>query len=73
YPLLFKIAMDVLPAQASAVPCERVFSSSKETDTLRRSQLSPALMEILQILKFTFRQDRMSFMEIEGVCSAEDL
>src|SRR5260221_12751328 len=29
------------PAHATAVPCERVFSSSKETCTLRRSQLGP--------------------------------
>jgi len=25
---------DVLPAQTSAVPCERIFLSSKETDSL---------------------------------------
>jgi hypothetical protein len=34
YPLLFWVAMDVLPAQASSVPCERAFSSSKETCAL---------------------------------------
>ncbi|KIK13434.1 hypothetical protein PISMIDRAFT_44079, partial [Pisolithus microcarpus 441] len=28
YPTLYRIAMDYLPIQASAVPCERVFSSS---------------------------------------------
>ncbi|KAG5649309.1 hypothetical protein H0H81_004694 [Sphagnurus paluster] len=61
YPLLFRVALDVLPVQASSVPCERVFSSSKETNTLRRSQLSPAMMEVLQMLKFMFRSDRMDF------------
>ncbi|THH30687.1 hypothetical protein EUX98_g3511 [Antrodiella citrinella] len=63
YPLLFRIAMDVLPIQASAVPCERVFSSSKETDTMRRSRLSAALIETLQVLKFTFRQERLDFRD----------
>lgn len=53
----------MLPAQASAVPCERVFSSSKETDTLRRNSLSPLKMEILQILKYIFRNDRLNFTE----------
>ncbi|KAF5383852.1 hypothetical protein D9615_003798 [Tricholomella constricta] len=63
YPLLFRVAMDVLPAQASAVPCERVFSSSKETSTVRRSRLSPKLMEALQILKFSYKQERLSFTD----------
>jgi len=61
YPLLFCVAMDILPAQASSVPCERIFSSSKETNSLRRSRMSPELMEALQILKFSFRQDRLCF------------
>jgi len=60
YPLLFCVAMDVLPAQASSVPCEHVFSSSKETCTLRRSRLSPQVMA-LQILKFSYRQERLCF------------
>ncbi|KAG6822175.1 hypothetical protein H0H92_014960, partial [Tricholoma furcatifolium] len=61
FPLLFRVAMDVLPVQASAVPCERVFSSSKETCSLRRSKLSSKHMEALQILKFSYKQDRLSF------------
>lgn len=60
-PLLFSVAMDVLPVQASAVPCERVFSSSKETTTLRRSRLSAGLMEMLQVLKYAFKHDRLNF------------
>lgn len=64
--------MDVLPAQASAVPCERVFSSSKETDTARRNNLSPIMMEILQFLKFTYRRDRLSFFG-DLVCTESEL
>jgi len=61
YPTLFHLAMDVLPAQATAVPCERVFSSSKETCTLRRSQLGPTTIEMLQVLKHLYQRERLSF------------
>jgi hAT family C-terminal dimerisation region len=50
--------MDLLPIQASSVPCERVFSSSKQTTTDRRSKLGPKMMEALQLLKFRTRQGR---------------
>ena len=53
--------MDILPAQASAVSVERVFSSSKETDTARRSRLSPELFEALQILKYSVKRRRLDF------------
>lgn len=61
--LIFRVALDIMPVQASAVPCERVFSSSKETDTLRRSNLDPILMEVLQVLKYFYRSDRLAFTE----------
>ncbi|KIK79321.1 hypothetical protein PAXRUDRAFT_161578, partial [Paxillus rubicundulus Ve08.2h10] len=61
FPLLYHIALDMLPAQASAVPCEQVFSSGKDTDTEQCSNLSPDMMEILQILKYQFHNDRISF------------
>ncbi|KAF8836523.1 hypothetical protein BDN67DRAFT_911023, partial [Paxillus ammoniavirescens] len=64
---LYRIA--VLPTQASAVPCKRVFSSGKDTDTARRNGLSPNTMEILQILKFAFRGERLSFEN--GWCDNE--
>jgi hypothetical protein len=48
----FAIAMDYLPIQASAVPSERIFSSSAQTDTARRNRIKPILMESLQMLKF---------------------
>ena len=55
FPNLFCLAMDVLPAQASSVPCERLFSSGKETCTARRNRIQPKLMEALQALKFSSR------------------
>ncbi len=58
---MYPVAIDLLPAQASAVPCERVFSSSKESCPLRRNKISPALLEVLQILKFSYKQDRLDF------------
>lgn len=63
FPTLYVVALDVLPVQASAVPCERVFSSSKETDALRRGNLSPTVIEMLQILKFIYRNGRIDFTE----------
>jgi hypothetical protein len=54
--------MDYLPIQATSVPCERVFSSAKETDTAKRNQISPVLMEALQLLKFSLKKERLNFM-----------
>ncbi|QRV80869.1 hypothetical protein RhiJN_08884 [Ceratobasidium sp. AG-Ba] len=51
YPLIFRIAMDVLPVQASSVSSERVFSSSKQTCTSDRNRITPENMEYLQVLK----------------------
>ncbi len=53
--------MDYLPIQASAVPCERIFSSAAETDTKRRSCISPSLFEALQMLKHKLRQNQLDF------------
>lgn len=61
FPTLFLMAMDYLPIQASAVPCERVFSSSAETDTKRRNRISPLTMEALQMLKFYLKKSRLDF------------
>ena len=54
--------MDYLPIQATSVPCERVFSSAKETDTAKRNRMSPVLMEALQLLKFSLKKERLNFM-----------
>lgn len=61
FPTLYKIALDYLPIQASSVPCERVFSSSAETDTKKRNRISSELMEALQLLKFGYKKDRLNF------------
>ncbi|KAF7333764.1 HAT family dimerization domain-containing protein [Mycena venus] len=58
YPTIFASALDVLPVQGSAVPCERVFSSAGETDTPRRNRTAPDLMEGLQMLKFSVKKGR---------------
>jgi len=56
--------MDILPIQASSVPCERIFSSSKETTTARRNKLHPQLVEALQILKYERKHARgLNFTE----------
>jgi hypothetical protein len=49
--MLARIALDVLPSQASSVPCERVFSSSKLTAIDQRARLKAEVFEELQILK----------------------
>jgi len=65
--------MDILPIQGSSVPCERVFSSGKETTMDRRNRISPELMEALQLLKFSLKQGHpldfttgTSWAEIDG-------
>ncbi|KIL57399.1 hypothetical protein M378DRAFT_47871, partial [Amanita muscaria Koide BX008] len=55
YPTLSRIALDVLPSQASSVPCERAFSSAKLTGSDRRSRMKAEIFEILQILKAKWR------------------
>jgi hypothetical protein len=63
FPTLFAMALDYLPIQASSVPCERVFSSSAETDTRRRNRMSPLMMEALQMLKFHLKKERLNFTQ----------
>ncbi|KAF7298061.1 Dimer-Tnp-hAT domain-containing protein [Mycena chlorophos] len=60
-PYLFRVACDVLPVQATAVPCERVFSSSAETDTKRRNRLGPHVFEALELLKFYYRNEGLDY------------
>lgn len=55
YPTLARIALDVLPAQALSVPCERLFSSGKLIATDKCSRLGHERFEELQVLKFTWR------------------
>ena len=46
------------------MPSERVFSSGKETNTLRRNRLGADSMEVLQMLKYSVRKGRgLNFTE----------
>lgn len=54
YPTLAQIALDVLAIPASSVPCERLFSASKQTADDRRSRLGSAKFEELQIMKYAW-------------------
>lgn len=63
FPTIFRIAVDYISVQATSVPAERVFSSAAETDTRRRNRISPHLFEALQMLKYSFKSDRLNFTE----------
>lgn len=67
YPTLARIALDVLPSQASAVPCERLFSSAKLTATDRRSRLKADVFKILQIMKATWRDELTTLIQDEEI------
>jgi hypothetical protein len=54
--------MDYLPVQATSIPCERVFSSAKDTDTAKRNRISPMLMEGLQVVKFMLKKEQLNFV-----------
>ncbi|CAE6502682.1 unnamed protein product [Rhizoctonia solani] len=54
-PLVYRVALDVLPAQASSVSSERIFSSSKLTCTQHRNHIGASNVEALQILKHSLR------------------
>ncbi|KAG9079177.1 hypothetical protein FRC06_007899 [Ceratobasidium sp. 370] len=58
FPLLYQVAMDILPVQASSVSSERAFSSSKMTCTRERSKISAENMEHLQVLKHGLHRRR---------------
>jgi hypothetical protein len=59
--MLFAIAMDYLLIQVSSVPCECVFSLAGETNTTKQNQISLALMEALQMLKFLLKKKHLNF------------
>jgi hypothetical protein len=62
FPLMFQAILDVLPMQASAVSCEHVFSSSKETCAMHQNLLSLSLFEVLQVFKHIYKQGCLDFM-----------
>ena len=57
YPTLARIALDVLPSQASSVPCERLFSGSKQIATDRRAHLGSEVFEELVIMSSAWGPD----------------
>jgi hypothetical protein len=63
YPILACIVLDILPSQASSVPCKRVFSSSKLTATDWRARLKVETFEELQILKATWCKDVVDLLQ----------
>ena len=72
YPTLARIALDVLPSQASSVPCERVFSGSKQIASDRCACLGSEVFEELVIMGSTWRPQlhdmaAWSSMQIEEV------
>lgn len=72
FPTIFALAMDILPIPGSAVPCERVFSSAKETTTPRRNRLAPEMMEAFQMMKFSVKSGR-SLNFTAGMSKAAEL
>jgi hAT family protein len=56
--------LDVLPSQASSVPCERIFSTAKLTATDRRSRLKADIFEILQIMNPAWRDCLVNLAEV---------
>ena len=56
FPTLFAAALDFLPIQGLAVPCEHVFSTAKETMSPRHNHINAELMEALQMHKFAINQ-----------------
>jgi len=55
--MLARIALDVLPAQASSVPCERLFSGTKQIAIDRRASLGPIVFEEIVITKSAWGPD----------------
>ncbi len=64
--------MDIIPVQATSVPCERAFSSGKETMAPRRRRILPDLMEALQLLKYSIHKGP-SLNFTEGMSWVEEL
>jgi hypothetical protein len=64
------MARDYLAIQGSAVASERAFSSSADTGTQDRNQLSPETFEALQVLKNAYGSGLLS-AAVEAELAAE--
>ena len=56
--MLFSGILDIFPIQGSALPCEQVFSSTKETTIACWNWINTNPTEVLQMLKFLVKQDQ---------------
>ena len=54
YPTLTCIVLNILPAQASLVPCEQLFSGTKQVATGRWASLGPVVFKEVTITKSTW-------------------
>ncbi|KZT31524.1 hATC-domain-containing protein, partial [Sistotremastrum suecicum HHB10207 ss-3] len=63
YPTLSRLAVDVLPVQASSVACERLFSAAKHATTDQRSRLGTEKLEQLQMLKASWKKNIVDIAE----------
>ena len=63
FPTLGRIALDILAAQASSVPCKRLFSASKQTANDRRARLGASRFEELQLMKFAWHRNITNLAE----------
>ncbi|KAK7177749.1 transposase-like protein, partial [Paraphaeosphaeria sporulosa] len=56
FPIVYKMAMDILCVPATSCDCERCFSSARRTITCDRNSLSPTVVEALQLQKNWLRR-----------------
>src|SRR5258708_20834661 len=52
--MLARIALDILPCQASSVPCKQLFSASKQTADDQWASLGTKRFKELQLMKFAW-------------------
>jgi len=57
YPMLARVALNILPCQVSSVPCEWLFSAAKQVADDRHVHLGPKRFEELQLMKFAWCQN----------------
>ena len=56
YPTLARIALDVLPSQASSIPTEWLFSGGKVTVDDKHARLGCKKFEEIELMKFSWRK-----------------
>lgn len=66
YPTVGRIALNVIPAQASSVPCERLFSASKPDANQHRARIGPLRFEQVQVLKARWKEGAVDFAKVNA-------